>query len=88
MRAHARAVLRRVCCQVRAVDLAAKPELNGRLGIVKKYDEVKLRVGVEFAAPFGLLSIKHSNLEMADSGEQRADMLLQKYQRSKGGKKS
>jgi hypothetical protein len=34
---------------VRATGLEAKPELNGRLGIVKKYDEPKLRVGVEFA---------------------------------------
>ena len=70
--------------QVRATGLAAKPELNGRLGTVKKYDEAKLRVGVEFAAPFGLLSLKHTNLEMADGGSQRASMLLEKYERSKG----
>ncbi len=72
--------------QVRAVGLAAKPELNGRLGIVKKYDEPKLRVGVEFAPPFGLLSLKHTNLEMADGGEARCDMLLSKYEK-KGGKR-
>ena len=67
--------------QVKAVNLAAKPELNGRLGTVKKYDEAKLRVGVEFVAPFGLLSIKHTNLEMADGGEERSRMLLAKHER-------
>ena len=55
-------------------------------GIIKKYDEAKLRVGVEFAAPFGLLSIKHSNLEMEDGGEARSKMLLAKYERQKKGK--
>ena len=139
--------------QVRAVGLAAKPELNGRLGTVKKYDEPKLRVGVEFAAPYGLVSkfatkppnhrpcqrpqptfltpaarsplvvvlasvsppdcpwlapplmvhgslsllssrlnglcqlaLKHCNLEMADGGETRAKMLLEKYERKGKGK--
>jgi len=73
--------------KVRAVGLAAKPELNGLLGTVKKYDEPKLRVGVEFAQPFGLLSLKHVNVEMADGGDARASMLLEKYERSKKTKK-
>ena len=72
--------------QVKAVGLAAKPELNGRLGTVAKYDEAKLRVGVQFAPPFGLLSLKHSNVEMADGGEARASMLLAKYDRQRKGK--
>ena len=78
----------RVPTEVEVVGLQSKPELNGRLGHVKKYDEAKLRVGVEFAAPFGLLSLKHTNIEMADGGEERAGMLLQKYERSKGKKKA
>ena len=65
---------------VKAVNLAAKPELNGRVGTVTKYDESKLRVGVEFAAPFGLLSLKHTNIEMADPAA-RAEKLLKKYER-------
>lgn len=67
--------------QVRAFGLS-KPELNDRVGVVKKYDEAKLRVGVEFAAPFGLLSIKHSNLEMADGGVARGTMLLEKHEKA------
>lgn len=74
--------------QVRAVDLAAKPELNGRLGTVRRYDESKLRVGVEFAAPFGLLSLKHTNVEMADGGEARATMLLAKHERRSKGRQA
>jgi hypothetical protein len=62
---------------VRAVGLAAKPELNGRVGTVVKYDEARSRVGVEFAAPHGLLSLKHTNLEMGDGGQARSKMLLE-----------
>ena len=48
--------------------------------------DAKLRVGVEFAAPFGLLSLKHSNIAMADDGSARSKMLLAKYERkTKGG---
>ena len=67
--------------QVRAFGLS-KAELNDRVGVVTKYDEAKLRVGVQFAAPFGLLSIKHCNLAMADGGEARGKMLLEKYDKS------
>ena len=72
--------------QVRANGLK-KAELNGRLGTVKRYDEEQLRVGVEFAAPFGLLSLKHTNLEMADGGAERSKMLLAKYERQKAERK-
>lgn len=71
--------------EVRAVGLAAKPELNGRKGTVQKYDEAKLRVGVEFAPPFGLLAIKHSNLELVDPAE-RSSMLLEMHERKPKGK--
>ena len=54
--------------QVRACNLAAKPELNGRVGVVVKYDEAKLRVGVEFPPPYGLLALKHTNVGMMDGG--------------------
>eukprot|EP00933_Yihiella_yeosuensis_P008588 TRINITY_DN114118_c0_g1_i1.p1 TRINITY_DN114118_c0_g1~~TRINITY_DN114118_c0_g1_i1.p1 ORF type:complete len:259 (+),score=57.58 TRINITY_DN114118_c0_g1_i1:36-779(+) len=41
-----------------------KEELNGVLGtVVGRYDVESLRVGVEFSAPFGLLSIKAESLE-------------------------
>ncbi len=53
---------------MQAANLAAKPELNGRVGVVTKYDEAKLRVGVEFAQPYGLLSLKHTNLAMVEGG--------------------
>ena len=47
--------------------------------------DAKLRVGVEFAAPFGLLSLKHSNIAMADNGSARSKMLLAKYERKTKG---
>mmetsp|Transcript_22978 Transcript_22978/g.58470 ORF Transcript_22978/g.58470 Transcript_22978/m.58470 type:complete len:303 (+) Transcript_22978:103-1011(+) len=63
--------------KVMASGLAAKPELNGRIGTVVKYDAAKLRVGVEFAAPFGLLSLKHSNLgNIEDGAAERSSRLL------------
>ena len=74
--------------KVTATNLAAKPEINGRVGTVVKYDEAKLRVGVEFAEPFGLLSLKHTNIDMADgTGEARSKMLMAKYEKKekKGG---
>jgi len=63
--------------KVKAMGLEAKPELNGRPGKVVKYDEAKLRVGVEFAKPFGLLSLKATNLfPLDDCGSERAAMLM------------
>ena len=67
--------------KVRAVGLAAKPELNGRVGTVAKHDEAKLRVGVEFAPPHGLLSLKHTNVEVEDGGAARSAMLLKRASR-------
>ena len=64
---------------VRACGIAAKPELNGKVGTVRRHDEAKLRVGVEFPPPVGLLSIKHTNLEMPDGGKARADALVKKH---------
>lgn len=72
---------------VKAHNLAAKPELNGRVGTVVKYDEAKLRIGVEFAQPFGLLSLKHTNLVLADEGQARSKMLLSKYERKETSKR-
>lgn len=66
---------------MRASGLTGRTELNGRTGTVTKYDESSLRVGVQFAPPYGLLSLKHSNLEMVDRGEQRYAMLLEKVER-------
>ena len=36
-------------------------------------------MGVEFPPPVGLLSIKHTNLEMPDGGAARADALLRRH---------
>ena len=50
---------------------------RGRRGCARRYDEAKLRVGVEFAKPFGLLSLKSTNLApLDDSGNERASMLM------------
>ena len=77
--------------KVMARGLEAKPELNGRTGVVKKYDEKKLRIGVEFAPPFGLLSLKHSNVGHVEGGpKERSAILLaevEKKQRIKGRNK-
>jgi hypothetical protein len=54
--------------KVRACNLAAKPELNGCVGVVAKYDEAKLRVGVVFDPPHGLLALKHTNVGMMEGG--------------------
>ena len=67
---------------VKACNLAAKPEVNGRVGTVVKYDEAKLRIGVEFAQPYGLLSLKHTNLTLTDGGAARSKMLMSKYERT------
>jgi len=72
--------------KVKAEGLAAKPELNGRVGVVTKYDEARLRVGVEFAPPYGLLSLKHSNVVHLEGGAaERSDRLLKDLEkRGKG----
>jgi len=67
--------------KLKAVNLEAKPQLNGLVGTVKKYDEAKLRVGVEFAPPFGLLSLKHSNLAYVDGGEERAAAVMKMFEK-------
>lgn len=73
--------------KVEASGLAAKPELNGRIGVVTKYDEAKLRIGVEFAPPYGLLSLKHSNLVHCPGGaEERSDRLLKDLDKKGKGK--
>ena len=59
----------------------SKEELNGRTGTVAKYDISKGRVGVEFAQPFGLLSLKASNLWI-DPAE-RAKKLLDEHQKGR-----
>lgn len=66
--------------RVKAVG-TSKEELNGRSGTVTKYDVVKGRVGVEFAQPYGLLSLKGANLYI-DSKE-RAKRLLDDSQRAR-----
>ena len=73
--------------KVRAEGLAAKPELNGRVGTVVKYDESKLRVGIEFAPPYGLLSLRHSNVAHVEGGAaERADRLLKEIDKKNKGK--
>ena len=73
--------------QVQAIGLSAKPELNGLVGTVIKYDEPKLRVGVEFPQPFGLLSLKHTNLGQAPGGAKaRAKRLLDQVDKKGKGK--
>jgi hypothetical protein len=65
--------------KVQAHGLAAKPELNGLTGTVKKYDEPKLRIGVEFPPPYGVLSLKHTNVaHVPGGGAERSKMLLDK----------
>jgi len=44
--------------KVKAQGLSARAELNGKWGLVARYDEAKGRVGVEFPRPHGLLSLK------------------------------
>lgn len=47
--------------RVEAQDLK-KTELNSLVGVVRRYDEAKGRVGVEFPPPVGLLSLQPKNL--------------------------
>ena len=54
--------------QVRARGLGSRPELNGRTCTVVDYDEPKLRVGVDLAAPSGRLSLKHTSLALDADG--------------------
>ena len=42
--------------------LTGKAELNGRQGLIVKYDEAKGRVGIEFQRPHGVLAIRPANL--------------------------
>jgi hypothetical protein len=70
--------------RVAAAGLEAKPQLNGLTGEVVKYDEAKGRVGVEFPPPFGLLSLKHSNLAHLEGGAvQRSNILLKEMEKRK-----
>jgi len=64
---------------VRPRRLKGQPELNGRMGTVVKYDEAKLRVGVEFPAPMGVVSIRASNLEITP--RERSRKLLDEHER-------
>mmetsp|Transcript_11220 Transcript_11220/g.22683 ORF Transcript_11220/g.22683 Transcript_11220/m.22683 type:complete len:399 (-) Transcript_11220:418-1614(-) len=65
--------------KVQATGLSAKPELNGLTGVVTKYDEPKLRIGVQFPPPYGLLALKHTNIEHVPGGAaERSKMLLDK----------
>jgi len=71
--------------KVQATGLTAKPELNGLVGVVIKYDEPKLRIGVQFPPPYGLLALKHSNVEHVPGGhEDRAKMLLDGMDKKSG----
>ena len=73
--------------KVKADGLAAKPELNGRVGTVVKYDEGKGRVGVEFAPPFGILSLKHSNIANVPGGSaDRSKRLMDDLDKKSKGK--
>ena len=47
-----------------------------------RYDAPKLRVGVEFPPPFGLLSLKHSNLAHIEGGAvERSNRLLKEMEK-------
>lgn len=63
--------------RVTARGLTAKAELNGKSGVVAKYDAAKRRVGVEFERPHGLLSLKPSNLDL-DPEARRRELLREK----------
>ena len=65
---------------VRVDGLMSKPELNGKLGTVVEYDEPKLRVGVEFAPPHGLVSLRPANLVIEP--EARREELLRRVRAS------
>jgi len=66
--------------KVKAVGLNARPELNGKRGLVVRYDEPKRRVGVEFPRPIGVISLKPANLEF-DAKEQ-ADLAKKELERT------
>ena len=51
---------------------------------MSKYDEAKARVGVEFGAPHGLLSLRHTNIRLVEGGaKDRADRLLKELDKRK-----
>ena len=64
-------------CRVKPAGLASKPELNGRTGRVVKYDATKGRVGVEFAPPHGLLSLRPQCLQV--NAKDRSEKLVAEY---------
>jgi hypothetical protein len=66
---------------VRPRGLEGRAELNGKSGIVVRYDEGKLRVGVEFPRPAGIVSIRASNLEIKPS--ERGRRLLAEHEKSR-----
>jgi len=57
----------------------SKEELNGLSGLVTKYDPAKGRVGVEFAPPFGLLSLKATNISIG--AEERSKRILDEVEK-------
>jgi hypothetical protein len=61
--------------------LEGRVELNGKSGTVVRYDEAKLRVGVEFPHPTGVVSIRASNLEIKPA--ERGRRLLAEHQRER-----
>jgi hypothetical protein len=61
--------------------LEGRAELNGRSGTVVRYNEAKLRVGVEFPHPTGIVSIRASNLEIKPA--ERGRRLLAEHQRER-----
>lgn len=67
--------------RLRAANLGSKPELNGKVGTVVKYDETKGRVGVEFPSPFGVLSLAPEKLEHTDEGQSRAKILMNLHEK-------
>lgn len=66
---------------VRPRGLEGRAELNGRSGNVVRYDEGKLRVGVEFPHPTGVVSIRASNLEIKPA--ERGRRLLAEHEKNR-----
>jgi hypothetical protein len=58
----------------------SRDALNGRSGLVRKYDGGKGRVGVEFAPPHGLVSLRPANLVIEP--EARREELLRRVRAS------
>jgi len=50
--------------RVSAHGIHGRPQLNGRLGLVCKHDVPRRRVGIEFAHPLGVLSLKPANVRV------------------------